>query len=62
MWWAGNQSGRELFVVPEMGPVRGGYNFASLPSSWEDAKILRILIDKAWKKPSPSHHHLPQSK
>ena len=50
MWLAGNQAGRELFAVPEMGPVRGGYNFASLPSSWEDAKILRVLIDKAWKK------------
>lgn len=50
MWLAGKQDGRELFAVPELGPVSGGYNFASLPSSWEDAKILRALIDKAWKK------------
>jgi hypothetical protein len=54
MWLAGNQAGRELFVVPEMGPVRGGYNFASLPASWEDAKILRTLIAKAWKKALPA--------
>lgn len=50
LWLAGNQSGRDLFVVPEMGPVRGGYNFAQLPNSWEDAKVLRGLIDKAWRK------------
>jgi hypothetical protein len=50
LWLKGNQSGREVFVVPEMGPVRGGYNFAQLPNSWEDAKILRPLIGKAWQK------------
>jgi hypothetical protein len=50
LWLKGNQAGRELFVVPEMGPVRGGYNFAQLPNSWEDAKILRPIIAKAWQK------------
>ncbi len=50
LWLKGNQAGREIFVVPEMGPVRGGYNFAQLPNSWEDAKVLRPLIAKAWKK------------
>ncbi len=50
MWLAGRQGGRELFAVPELGPVGGGYNLASLPSSWEDAKILRTLIDKSWKR------------
>jgi hypothetical protein len=50
LWLEGNQAGRELFVVPEMGPVRGGYNFAQLPNSWEDAKILRPLIAKAWQE------------
>ncbi|MFA7344664.1 MAG: hypothetical protein WC003_10190 [Terrimicrobiaceae bacterium] len=48
MWLAGRQDGRELFAVPEMGPVRGGYNLASLPNSWEDAKVLRTVIAKAW--------------
>lgn len=49
-WLAVNQSGREIFVCPEMGPVHGGYNFAQLPSGWEDAKILRSRIATAWKK------------
>lgn len=50
MWLKGNQAGREIFCVPEMGPVRGGYNFSELPNSWEDAKVLRPLIAKAWQK------------
>jgi hypothetical protein len=50
LWLAGKQGGREIFVVPEMGPVPGGYNFAQLPNSWEDAKVLRPIIDRAWKK------------
>jgi len=50
MWMAGKQSGREMFAMPEMGPVRGGYNFAQLPSSWEDAKVLREIIAKTWTK------------
>jgi hypothetical protein len=50
MWLAGKQSGREIFVVPEMGPIAGGYNFVQLPNSWEDAKVLRPIIDKAWRK------------
>ena len=47
---AGKPDGRDLYVCPEMGPVRGGYNFAQLPSSWEDAKLLRGIIEKTWKK------------
>ena len=50
LWLKGNQAGREFIAVPEMGPVRGGYNFEQLPNSWEDAKVLRPLIAKAWKK------------
>ena len=50
LWLKGNQAGRELFVVPEMGPVRGGYNLTQLPNSWEDAQVLRPIIAKAWKK------------
>ena len=50
LWLKGNQAGREIFVVPEMGPVGGGYNFAQLPNSWEDAKVLRPIIAKTWKK------------
>jgi hypothetical protein len=41
---------RQIFAVPEMGPVFGGYNISTLPNSWEDAQILRIEIDRIWKK------------
>ncbi len=55
LWLQGNQNGREVFVIPEMGPVRGGYNISTLPNSWEEAKILRGIIDKAWKKALLNH-------
>ncbi len=43
-------TGREIFVCPELGPVEGGYALASFPNSWEDAKVLRIEIDKLWRR------------
>jgi hypothetical protein len=50
-WLAGKQNAnREIYVIPEMGPVPGGYNLSTLPNSWEDAKVLRVEIDKIWKK------------
>jgi hypothetical protein len=50
-WLAGNcDSGREIFICPELGPVAGGYGLSTMPNSWEDAKILRGEIDKLWKK------------
>lgn len=49
-WLEGDQAGRELFAVPEMGPHGSGYNLSSLPSAWEDAKLLRVEIDRIWKK------------
>jgi hypothetical protein len=39
-----------LIVVPEMGPVRGGYNLAHLPNSWEEAVHLRPLLETLWHK------------
>jgi hypothetical protein len=50
LWLKGKQDGREVFVVPEMGPVPSGYNISTWPSSWEDAVRLRVLLDKLWKK------------
>jgi len=50
LWLKGKQDGREVFVVPEMGPTPGGYNLSTLPNSWEEAIRLRALLDKAWKK------------
>jgi len=48
-WLEGNRtSGREIFVCPELGPVEGGYALSSFPNSWEDAKVLRLEIDRLW--------------
>jgi hypothetical protein len=50
-WLAGKDNAdRDIFAIPEMGPVAGGYNLSTLPNSWEDAKILRVEIDKIWQK------------
>jgi len=43
----------DIFVCPEMGPVGGGYNFEQLPNSWEEAKRLRVIIDKALIRREP---------
>ncbi len=50
-WLEGNSdSGREIFVCPELGPVTGGYALSTFPSSWEDAKVLRMEIHKLWTR------------
>ena len=50
-WLDGNRnSGREIFICPELGPVEGGYALSTFPNSWEDAKNLRGEIDKLWNK------------
>jgi hypothetical protein len=43
-------SDREIFIVPEMGPLRGGYNLSTLPNSWKEAILLREILDETWKK------------
>jgi hypothetical protein len=49
-WLEGNRSGgREIFICPELGPVEGGYTLSNFPNSWEDAKVLRLEIDRLWK-------------
>ena len=49
VWLQGNQAGREIYVVPEMGPASSGYNLHQLPDSWTDAIKLRGILDKLWK-------------
>jgi hypothetical protein len=49
-WLAVDQRDEDFFACPEMGPVRGGYNLAQLPNSWEDAKILAGIITASWKR------------
>jgi hypothetical protein len=51
IWLVANaNSGRTMIAVPEMGPVRGGYNFEHLPNSWEEAIRLRRLLDGLWQE------------
>jgi hypothetical protein len=48
-WLEGNRdSGKEMLICPELGPLEGGYAFASFPNSWEDAKRLREEIVIMW--------------
>ena len=50
-WLSGNrESGREIFICPELGPVEGGYGLSTSPNSWDDAKILRVEIENLWKR------------
>lgn len=50
-WQEGNREGaREVFVCPELGPVEGGYALSTFPDSWEDAKVLRGVIDELWRR------------
>jgi sugar phosphate isomerase/epimerase len=50
--WLGTDAGsdRTMIAVPEMGPVRGGYNFEQLPNSWEEAVRLRSLLEQVWRE------------
>ena len=50
--WLGTDKGgdRTMIAVPEMGPVKGGYNFEQLPNSWEEAIRLRSLLDQMWRE------------
>jgi len=50
-WLEGNrESGREIFICPELGPADGGYALSTFPNSWEDAKVLRVEIEKLWQR------------
>jgi hypothetical protein len=50
--WLGADKGedRTMIAVPEMGPVKGGYNFEQLPNSWEEAVRLRSLLEQVWRE------------
>jgi hypothetical protein len=50
LWLEGNrETKRELFVVPEMGPVSSGYNLEQLPNSWDDTVRLRPMLETLWQ-------------
>ncbi len=49
-WLAAAPPAREMFAVPEMGPLWLGYNLHAFPKSWEDAKVLREELEKCWRR------------
>ena len=50
--WLGTdkREDRAMIAVPEMGPVKGGYNFEQLPNSWEEVIRLRSMLDQVWRE------------
>jgi hypothetical protein len=51
LWLDANRNtAREIFLCPELGPVEGGYALSTFADSWEDAKVLRLEIDKLWRR------------
>lgn len=60
-WLDGNRHlDREIFICPELGPVEGGYALSTFANSWEEAKTLRVEIDRLWKKLTCNSSNLPQ--
>ncbi|HEX4156664.1 MAG TPA: hypothetical protein VHY48_13730 [Acidobacteriaceae bacterium] len=50
-WLEGNrESGREIFVCPELGPVAGGYALSSFPNRWEETFALKQEIARIWER------------
>jgi len=50
-WMEGNRgSDREIFICPELGPLEGGYCLSTFRNSWEEAKVLRIEIERLWNR------------
>jgi sugar phosphate isomerase/epimerase len=39
----------EVWVCPELGPVRGGYGLSCFPPSWQQAVALRELLVREWE-------------
>jgi hypothetical protein len=52
-------------AVPELGPLNSGavgYGLSCFPPSWDDAKVLRVIIDRAWRKALAKHSLREQSR
>jgi hypothetical protein len=49
LWLQGQQAGREIFVVPAMGPASSGHHLRQFTDSWSDAVKLRGVLDQIWK-------------
>jgi hypothetical protein len=47
-WLSAAPSGAQMIAVPELGPLWMGYNLHSFPSSWDQARRMRRLIERGW--------------
>lgn len=58
LWIAYNRDGLAVFACPELGPVSSGYGLTGTPDSWADARRLRSIIVRAWRKAWASRERL----
>lgn len=47
-WLAGPRPNNELWIMPELGPKKGGYGLSTFPEIWQDAIVLGDDIKKIW--------------
>lgn len=40
----------EVWICPEIGPLRGGYALSAFPPSWQQAVALRELLHQHWEQ------------
>jgi hypothetical protein len=40
----------EVWICPEIGPVRGGYGLSAFPPSWRQAVTLNKILQQHWEK------------
>lgn len=49
-WLEGPRPHNELWVVPELGPIRSGYGISTWPPVWEDCQVLRDQLLTVWHR------------
>ncbi len=49
-WLAGPRPHNELWVLPELGPVRAGYGISTWPPAWEDCIVAKAQLLLAWNR------------
>jgi len=40
----------EVWICPEIGPVRGGYGLSAFPPSWQQAVVLNKILQQHWEQ------------
>lgn len=54
-WLDGPRPHNELWVVPELGPVRSGYGISTWPPVWEDCQVAKDQLLAVWNRLQPGH-------